>query len=710
MATIVVIDDRVTGRNILTRLARSVEEGIQVHAFANPVEAFARMSADLPPDLVVTDYNMPEMDGATLIAKIRATESLADVPVVVVTVYEDRDFCYRALEAGATDFLLSPVDHLEFRARARNLLALRRQRQLLAQRAAELERALAERGGDFRPSEEAIRASLLDRLPVAISTVDEQGRLAFVNRAYETLFGVDRKAVVGRRLVEVHGEEFATRHGVLDDKVRESGQPLLVPRQDTMLGPNGLRWLAVTKAPLPAAASAAGERVVTVALDISELKVVEVAGGGAARHDPLTGLETLPWFRERLEQAIARARRQGELLAVLHLDLDRFKSVNEAFGEPVGDKLLRAVAQRLAGRLRESDQIARLRSDEFVILQSEIERPEDAAELCRRLNEAFAEPFVADGEEIHLSASLGVTLYPADGRTAETLLKNADLAMYRAKAAGRDAYRFFAREMNLAARRAVTLERELRQALAAEQFLVHYQPQMELASRRIVGIEALVRWNHPHRGLLRPGEFIRLAEEIGLIAPLTGWVLRTACAQHRRWRDSGLGHLQLSVNLSPVQFRERGVELLIERVLKETGLAPDLLDVELTENAVIENSQTAAASLRYLHQLGVSLSLDDFGTGYSSLSYVKRLPVHRLKIDRSFVQNLEQSANDEVIVRAIINLGHSLGLTVIAEGVETRGQLERLVALGCNQVQGDFVSPPLSAADFEQRMRAGDWL
>ncbi|MCL6609516.1 MAG: diguanylate cyclase [Geminicoccaceae bacterium] len=511
MATIVVIDDRVTGRNILTRLARSVEEGIQVHAFASPVEAFARMTTDLPPDLVVTDYNMPEMDGATLIAKIRATESLADVPVVVVTVYEDRDYCYRALEAGATDFLLSPVDHLEFRARARNLLALRRQRQLLARRAHELERALAERGGDFRPSEEAIRASLLDGLPVAISTVDEQGRLAFVNRAYETLFGVDRTAVIGRRLVEVHGEEFATRHGVLDDKVRESGQPLLVPRQDTMLGPNGLRWLAVTKAPLTSAASAAGERVVTVALDISELKVVEVAGGEAARHDPLTGLETLPWFRERLEQAIARARRQGELLALMHLDLDRFKSVNEAFGEPVGDKLLRAVAQRLAGRLRETDQIARLRSDEFVILQSEIERPEDAAELCRRLNEAFAEPFVADGEEIHLSASLGVTLYPADGRTAETLLKNADLAMYRAKAAGRDAYRFFAREMNLAARRAVTLERELRQALAAEQFLVHYQPQMELASRRIVGIEALVRWNHPHRGLLRPGEFIRLA-------------------------------------------------------------------------------------------------------------------------------------------------------------------------------------------------------
>lgn len=707
MATIVVIDDRVTGRNILTRLARSVEEGIQVHAFASPSEALTRMTSDLSPDLVITDFNMPEMDGATLIGKIRAHDRLADVPIVVITVYEDKEFRYRALEAGATDFLLSPVDHLEFRARARNLLSLRRQRQMLARRAAELEMALQERSGALAQIEDAVSV-LLDRLPVAISTTDERGRILFVNRAYEALFGVERAQILGRPLIEVHGEEFATRHGVLDAKVRESGQPLLVPRFDTMLGATGLRWLAVTKG-LLAERPGGPERVVTVALDISELKVAETQEGVAARHDPLTGLETLPWFRERLEQTIARARRRNELFALLHLDLDRFKGVNEAFGEETGDKLLRAVARRLSSRLRETDRIARLRSDEFVILQTEISRPDDAAELCRRLGEAFAEPFHADGQEIHLSASIGVTLFPTDGRTAETLLKNADLAMYRAKASGRDAYRFFAREMNLAARRAVTLERELRQALAADQFLVYYQPQMELKTRRIVGVEALVRWNHPHRGLLRPGEFIRMAEEIGLIAPLTAWVLQTACAQHRRWLDRGLGPLQLSVNLSPVQFRERGVELLIERVLKETGLSPHQLDVELTENAIIEHSQTALASLRYLHQLGVSLSLDDFGTGYSSLAYVKRLPVRRLKIDQSFVQNLEHSLNDEVIVRAIINLGHSLGLTVIAEGVETAGQLARLEEFGCDEVQGDFLSPPLSAGEFEQRMLDNRW-
>jgi EAL domain-containing protein (putative c-di-GMP-specific phosphodiesterase class I) len=252
----------------------------------------------------------------------------------------------------------------------------------------------------------------------------------------------------------------------------------------------------------------------------------------------------------------------------------------------------------------------------------------------------------------------------------------------------------------------VTLERELRQALAGEQFVVHYQPQLDLGTQRIVGAEALVRWNHPYRGLVRPGEFIGLAEDIGLIAPLTAWVLRSACRQHRLWQERGLDVVQMSVNLSPVQFRERGIEMLVERVLVETSLKASALDLELTENAVIENSQTAIHSLRYLHQLGVSLSIDDFGTGYSSLSYVKRLPVQRLKIDRSFVQNLEHNLNDEVIVRAIINLGHSLGLRVIAEGVENAGQLERLRGFGCDEAQGHLISPPVSAEHLEQRMLA----
>jgi diguanylate cyclase (GGDEF)-like protein/PAS domain S-box-containing protein len=703
MAKVVVIDDRVTNRNILTRLALSVEEGLRVQTFASPIEALTRLQAQNPPDLIITDYNMPEMDGATFIETLREQRAFADVPIVVVTVYEDRDFCYRALDAGATDFLLSPVDHLEFRARARNLLTMRRQQKLLAKRAADLEQALMESQGPVFDNQAARLQGFLDRLPMLVSSVDRFGRLQLVNRAHEELFTQRREDLVGKTLLEAFGEAYATRHAVIDEKVLESGRPMASPRQEVVVASGRERDLVSVKLPMLDEAGDV-EGVMTLALDVTELKLDRAVTDPGGRTDALTGLITASAFEDRAEQELARARRQNEQLAILIVDLDRFKGINEAFGNSFGDRLLRAVAGRLAGRLRESDCIARLRSDEFVILQPALRRVDDSAELARRLGDAFAEPFVIDKEEVHISASVGITLFPTDGKAVGPLLKNADLAMYRAKASGRDAYRFFAAEMNLAARRAVTLERELRQALAGDQFLVYYQPQIELDSGRIVGMEALVRWNHPHRGIVRPGEFIGLAEDIGLIAPLTAWVLRSACEQHRTWREKGLLGMQLSVNLSPVQFRERGVELMIERILKDTGVNPAMLDIELTENAVIENSQTAMASLKYLNELGVTLSIDDFGTGYSSLSYVKRLPVQRLKIDQSFVQNLENGTSDEVIVRAIINLGHSLGLRVIGEGVETEGQLTRLQRLGCDEVQGNYICPALSVGEFERRL------
>jgi diguanylate cyclase (GGDEF)-like protein/PAS domain S-box-containing protein len=701
MAKVAVIDDRVTNRNILTRLAASVEEGLAVSAFPNAVAALEAFDGGLVPDLIITDFNMPEMDGASFVRALRSRAPLGEVPIIVVTVYEDREFCYRALEAGATDFLLSPVDHLEFRARARNLLTLRRQQLLLTERAANLERALHTR--EQRPEEDAVQ-HLLDAMPAAVSVVDAQSRLVRVNRCYERLLGIDRERAVGRPLAESHGEDFALQAGVLDDKVLETGQPLGSTSFEPVATGAGTRWLLLAKAPF-GNGSGWARQVLTMALDVTELRQSEAAaaGGTVRQEDPLTGLPTGEPFRGRLEHELARTRRKHEMLALLHLDLDRLKGINDGFGREFGSELLREVASRLKGRLSADEFLARLESDEFLILQTGVKRPDDAGELARRLREAFAQPFVIQKEEVHLSASVGITLAPADGRVVDTLLKNAELAMYRAKKGGRDTYRFFAAEMNLAARRAVTLERELRQALAGEQFVVHYQPQLDLRTQRIVGVEALVRWNHPHRGLVRPGEFIGLAEDIGLIAPLTTWVLRSACQQQRNWRDRGVTGLQMSVNLSPVQFRERGIELLIERVLAESSLDPSSLDLELTENAVIENSQTAIQSLRHLHHLGVSLSIDDFGTGYSSLSYIKRLPVQRLKIDQSFVQNLEQSANDEVIVRAIINLGHSLNLKVIAEGVETEGQLQRLRGFGCDEVQGHLVSTPLSADHLERR-------
>lgn len=716
MARIVVIDDRVTNRNILTRLALSIEEGLQVTAYASPLEAMTRMVGSAIPDLLITDYNMPEMDGATFIQALRAKDDYADVPIMVVTVYEDREYCYKALEAGASDFLLSPVDHLEFRARAKNMLTLRRQQKLLSQRAKELEQTLhstsqamgyglqEENRGFARPGDPLM---ILDSLPAAVSAVDQHGALVLANRGHEALFGIDRAQTVGKPIADTHGEAYHTRNNVLDDKVLQTGRAFS-DVQDIELGNGEAKSVLISKVPLYDGAGQVGN-ILTLAMDLTTLPLPM----SDQRHVNLSktpgGLPDSKLIIDRLNQELGRARRNMEAVGLLHIDLDRFKGINEAFGRSFGDVLLNKVALRLKTRLRDIDSIGHLHSDEFIIIQTGIKRPDDAAELCRRLGEAFSEPFLIDEQEVHLSASIGVTMFPADGKSADTLFKNADLAMYRAKSSGRDTYRFFASEMNIAARRAVTLERELRQALAGDQFLVYYQPQLELQSGRIIGMEALVRWNHPHRGIIRPGEFISLAEDIGLIAPLTAWVLQSACSQHRAWQDKGLRGMQLAVNLSPVQFRERGVEHLVERILKDSGVAPSSLEIELTENAVIENSLTATASLRYLNQLGVTLSIDDFGTGYSSLSYVKRLPVQRLKIDRSFVQNVENNSNDEVIVRAIINLGHSLGLKVIAEGVETEGQLTRLRRLGCDEVQGDFISPPLAADQFERRLSIGQF-
>jgi diguanylate cyclase (GGDEF)-like protein/PAS domain S-box-containing protein len=703
MPNVVVIDDRVTNRNVLTRLAASVAEGVRVKAFASPQTALDWIGGTMP-DLVITDFKMPEMDGADFTRAFRAMPGALDVPVVVVTVYEERSYCYQALEAGATDFLLSPVDHHEFRARARNLLTLRKQQKLLEQRAHELRRELL---SSTEQHEAALRASelrlrrLIDTVPAMISAVDHGGRLSLINSAHKELYGIDPAMVTGKTLSEVHGEDQAAQHLVLNAKVFETGETVPSFEHEVIApGANRERILLTIKSPLFDDAGRVAE-VVTVSLDITELKQAEAQMRHQAGHDSLTGLPNRALFRDFLEHALARARRHEWQAAVLLLDLDRFKGINDAFGLPCGDLLLQAVAERLQTCLRDTEAIARLGGDEFAILQSDVRNPDDPRALARRMIDSFGQPFEANGEEVHTSASIGITMFPADGQTADRLLKNAELAMYRAKSNGRNGSCFFAPQMNLVARRTGLLERELRQAFVADQFTVHYQPQRDLRTGRVVGVEALLRWRHPRRGMVRPTEFIGLAEDIGLIGPLTERVLDRACRQHRLWLRSGMPAMRLSVNLSPVQFREGSVVSLIERTLADTGLAPDSLEIELTEGVMLEGSDAAMTSLHRLRKCGVGFSLDDFGTGYSSLAYVKRLPVQRLKIDQSFVHRLGQDGQDEAIVRAVIDLGHSLGLKVTAEGVESAEQLRRLQELGCDEAQGDLISPPLPAEAFD---------
>jgi len=702
MPNVVVIDDRVTNRNILTRLAASVEEGVRVKAFAGPKAALAWLR-EATPDLIITDFKMPEMDGADFIRAYRALPGAADVPVVVVTVYEDRNYCYQALEAGATDFLLSPVDHVEFRARARNLLTLRKQQRLLEERADGLRRELisstAQHEAAMRASERRLRR-LIDTLPTAVSTVDAGGRLSLTNAVYRRFYGVEPEAL-GKALAEVHDEAFATRQQVLDAKVFETGATLPSFEHEVISPETGEeRTVLTTKSPLFDDAGRV-DSVITVSIDITDLRRTEARMRHQAGHDALTGLPNRALFKDYLGHAMARARRGNDMVAVLLLDLDRFKGINDAFGLPCGDLLLRAVAERIYERLPETDTVARLGGDDFAILQTEIRGPEEARSLADQLSACFAQPFVINQEELHTSASIGITIFPADGQSADRLLKNAELAMYRAKANGRQTTCFYAPQMNHVARRTGLLERELRQAFAADQFTVHYQPQQRLGDGRIVGMEALVRWHHPRRGMVRPSEFIALAEEIGLIGPLTERVVERACRQLRLWQRAGLPALRLAVNLSPMQFREPGIVPLIERILHETGLAAEHLELELTEGVMLEHDEAAMICLRRLHQLGVTFALDDFGTGYSSLAYLKRFPVQRLKIDQRFVHRLGIDSHDEAIVRAIINLGHSLELMITAEGVETTEQLDRLRDLECDEAQGDLISPPLPAEAFQ---------
>jgi diguanylate cyclase (GGDEF)-like protein/PAS domain S-box-containing protein len=702
MPDVVVIDDRVTNRNVLTRLAASVEEGVRVKAFASPQAALEWVQHAMP-DLVITDFKMPGMDGADFTRAFRALPKASEVPVVVVTVYEERSYCYQALEAGATDFLLSPVDHHEFRARARNLLTMRKQQKLLEQRAHELRCELL---SSTEQHEAALRASelrlrrLIDTVPAMISAVDRRGRLTLINSAHKQIYGIDPAAATGKTLAEVHGEDYATQHLVLNAKVLESGETLpSFEHEVSAPGGDRERTLLTSKSPLFDDAGRVAE-VVTVSLDVTELKRAEAQMRHQAGHDALTGLPNRSLFKDFLEHALSRARRGDWQAAVLLLDLDRFKGVNDAFGLPCGDLLLQAVAERLQTCLRDKEAIARLGGDEFAILQSDVRGPEDPRALAGRMIESFGQPFEANGEEVHTSASIGITMFPADGQTADRLLKNAELAMYRAKSNGRNSSCFFAPQMNLVARRTGLLEHELRQAFGADQFTVHYQPQRDLKTGRIVGVEALLRWRHPRRGMVRPTEFIGLAEDIGLIGPLTERVLDRACRQQRVWLHAGVT-LRLSVNLSPVQFREGGVVELIERTLAETGVDPHHFEIELTEGVMLESSDAAMTSLRRLRKCGIGFSLDDFGTGYSSLAYVKRLPIQRLKIDQSFVHRLGLDGQDEAIVRAVIDLGHSLDLKVTAEGVESAEQLRRLQELGCDEAQGDLISPPLPAEAFQ---------
>ncbi|WP_298036715.1 EAL domain-containing protein [uncultured Desulfuromonas sp.] len=413
-----------------------------------------------------------------------------------------------------------------------------------------------------------------------------------------------------------------------------------------------------------------------------------------AHHDPLTGLPNRLLFTDRLNQAMAKARRSGTQVALLFLDLDRFKKINDSLGHDIGDRLLRDVAIRLRDCVREIDTVARMGGDEFLVILEQVEEIKDVALVAEKILFELQQVFPVDDYRFHVTASIGIAVFPDNSPDVDGLLRCADVAMYRAKDEGRDRYQFFTPDMNSRARDYLLLEGSLRQALQEKQFLLHYQPQIDMTSGELIGMEALVRWEHPERGTVPPGDFIPLAEETGLIVPIGDWVLRTACAQNKAWQDKGMAPMRMAVNISGQQFRQPDFVDTVKRILEETGLDPEWLELEITESIVMENVGQTILTLTDLKVRDIHLSIDDFGTGYSSLNYLKRFPISKLKIDRSFVRDVHTDPNDAAICTAIIALGLSMDLDVVAEGVETEGQAEFLRTKGCIQGQGYLFGRP----------------
>ena len=557
----------------------------------------------------------------------------------------------------------------------------------------------------LQQAEEKYRAIFEDAV-VGIVQTTADGRPLSVNRALAEMHGYDSPEQLLAEVSNVALQLFVDPNRmdelrqVLAEKGVVRGAEVEVYRRD-----RAKKWVLVN---LRAVRDTGGNVVLHEGTieDITDRKLAEQQVQFLAYYDALTGLPNRTLLQDRLAKALAGARRRKEKVAVLFLDLDRFKVINDSLGHSLGDVLLEEVAERLRKGARELDTVARLGGDEFVIVLTSVKEVSDAAVAAERIVKGMTDGFVVEGHPLSISCSLGISVFPEHGTNSETLIKNADAAMYCAKENGRNTFRFFTEDMNAQAVERLTLENSLRLALVRKELFLVYQPQIEIATGRITGLEALLRWQHPELGLVPPDKFIRIAENSGLIIPIGEWVLRTACAQARRWQDEGLPALPVAVNVSAVQFRQEDFCELIRSVLREVRLAPQYLELELTESLLLSSADVTLSVLQELKAMGLTLAIDDFGTGYSSLSYLKQFPVGKLKIDRSFVRDVAVSPDDAAITTAIISMAKSLNLKVIAEGVEDEAQMSFLRARQCDEIQGYYFSKPLPADACAEKVRS----
>ena len=644
-------------------------------------------------DMVISDYAMPQFDGLTALRIVKERDP--NVPFILVSGAVTSDIAVAAMKSGAADYVMK--DDL-----TRLAPAVRREVADAGERRA---RRLAE--ANLSANEELLN-SIVNTAADGIIVIDPAGTIEFGNAAMEKLFGWKPLELIGKNVTRL-----------LLGRSRE-GQDTLFQGADGA-GGKGTGHVRELKAqrkdgsvfPIELTVSETcvngGRRSTCILRDVTERKRAEERIRYLAHYDDLTGLPNRVLFAQLLEQAISEAKYAKKEVAVLFIDLDRFKLINDTLSHASGDAVLCQVANRLIGALARRDTVARFGGDEFVVLMRDCGIPNDVTSTAQGLLAALAAPFVLDNQEYHLTASIGISTFPGDGKDAQTVLKNADSAMYRAKEQGKNNYQFYSSQMNVRSFERLVLERFLRHALDQDEFQLHYQPKIDLTTGRVTGMEALLRWLHPGMGMIAPAKFIPLAEETGLIVPIGEWVLREACAQVRRFQDQGLPPLRVAVNLSARQFAHDGLHAAIVGALEESGVSPSLLELEITESMTMENPDHATAWLQKIKALGITVAIDDFGTGYSSLGYLKRFPIDSVKIDRSFIKDIPGDTDDVAITQAIIAMGHSLRLKVIAEGVESAAHAEFLRRHGCDEAQGFFFGKPLPADEFVQLLaRRGD--
>ena len=684
-------DDKDDAARILNELSSATDERFHVEWVTELSSGIDRLRNG-GVGAVLLDLTLPDSHGTE--AFDRVFKASSRVPILIISGADSEEMARQVVQRGAHDYLIkTQADGYRLRQAVGKMMDLRATEATLA--------------------ENEVANVTLDSIEEAVVRTDKSGNVMYLNRMAEKMTGWPRAEALGHPIADI----LKIIDGISHAGVHDAVEIVLHDDKTGRVATNRINCILVRRDGFEFGIENKVTPIhnqdgdVTGALvafhDVSAARARSLEMSHLAQHDFLTDLPNRLLFNDRLTQAISMAMRQSKQLAVMFIDLDQFKKINDSLGHEIGDKLLQSVAKRLVSCVRRADTVCRLGGDEFVILLSQVEHEEDAAFSARKILRALAPPHLIDNKSLDINASIGVSTYPSDGPDGDSLTNKADTAMYEAKQQGRNNYQFFRRDMDVRVEERKLLEGDLRSALGRGEFLLHYQPKIDLQTGQITGFEALIRWRHPKRGMLYPGQFVSIAEECGLILPIGRWVLLEACKQARQWSDSGLGVVPMAVNVSAAEFGDKDFLSGVRAVLIATGVYPQKLELELTESVLMQDAESAVRTLGALKVMGVQLAIDDFGTGYSSFTYLRRFPVDALKLHQSFVHEITTDPADATIVGAMINIGRSLKQRVIAEGVETRAQLEFLQHHECGEGQGYYFSRPVPAEQAGKLLEAG---